>query len=167
MSANLNNSLTRVASIVIETTPISRRSRMPGEAATVPCFHSVAWDIKARSIIDERLSYGGSLSDATIKGLEMLDKPSKCLVHCAKRNHIEPYYLHDGQRYEVFAVRNGWVWLSLKPALAQTKEMSPRTDKGLVASRWKAQEKAHIFFSTYRGLARVNSDRLREPHILQ
>lgn len=125
MGANLNYSLTCQASIVIETFPITSHSRAPGSPPAVPCFHSAGWDIENKCPIDVCLTYGGTLAQATIKGLDMLGKPPAGSVHRPTSPHVERYYLHQHQRYEVFAIHNGWVWLCKCLSFARLREVRP------------------------------------------
>lgn len=125
MGANLNDSLTCQASIVIETSPITSHSRAPGSPPAVPCFHSIGWDIEKKCQIDECLTYGGTLAQATIKGLDMLRKPPAGSVHRPTAPHVERYYQHQHQRYEVFAIHNGWVWLCKCSSFPRLREIRP------------------------------------------
>lgn len=126
--------------ILIETSPMTPRT--VGSPSPVPCFRSVAWDVENSRPIDEHLTSGGTLGQATIKGLDML-QPSIVSTHRSTGLRIERTYWCEHHHHEVFVLRNGRIWLRLSVTAKQsTKDTVFRGGPRCSTTRDRAEEQS-------------------------
>ena len=99
------------ATILIETVPITSNLEEVDGHPGLPCFLSTAWDLRAECPIDQRLTYGGTLAQATLMSSRMLAPLATKPVARTRKYHLNSFYLYHGIRHEVCAAHNGRIWL--------------------------------------------------------
>lgn len=99
------------ATVLIETIPVtSRREEVDGHPS-LPCFLSTAWDLAGDCPIDQRLSWGGTLAQATLTSPRILAPLVTRRNYNFRKPHLNCFYFYHGVRLEVCAAHNGRVWL--------------------------------------------------------
>jgi hypothetical protein len=111
------------ATIVIETIPITSNMEEVDGHPGMPCFLSTAWDLSGDRPIDQRISYGGTLAQATLRSPKMLAPLVTGSNDNTRRHHLNCFYLYHGIRHEICATHNGRVWL--KPLDAKLHPSAP------------------------------------------
>lgn len=92
------------------TSNIEKAYDLPGLPG-LSCFISTAWDLTHDRLIDQRISYYGTLAMATIKSPEILSKAYTDGTCGSNRYHFKRWYEYHDDRYEVCVIHNGCVWL--------------------------------------------------------
>ncbi|WP_188263960.1 hypothetical protein [Pseudomonas sp. PSB11] len=127
MSLNYGRKHNRSATILIETRQITSNLEKANGIPGLRCFISTAWDLQHDHPIDQCLSCGGTLAEATIRSPEILAKPLSGFNSNSSRCHLRHWYQYHGVRHEVSAIHNGCVWLRPVAAKAKVREEPVQT----------------------------------------